>query len=190
MRAKSLLKSWRRLIVCLVAALMLIPAPAMALTFTSAWQSAISTTGGPTPPTPIVSDSTNGGDDNLFVNMGNYQGSTQKGLSSITLDRNISVPSAGEAISIASAFATQLADAALHLSVRVLDGSGNQVAAPITFNGTVSGTTFSTISANQKNTQTYNGGNFVLEVKINYETTNKIGGWKNISVHHFEFLGL
>src|SRR6516225_2393984 len=95
---RGLLKRWRQLIACLVAALMLIPVPAMALTFTSGWQSVISTSGGPTPPTPSVTDSTVGADDNMFVNYGTYQGSTAKAQSQITLDRNISVPSAGEAI--------------------------------------------------------------------------------------------
>jgi hypothetical protein len=193
MRSKTLLgllKSWRRLIVCLVAALILIPAPAMALTFTSAWQAATSLSGGPTSPTPTVTDVTNGGDDNLFVNMGNYQGSTQKATSIITLERQISVPSPGEAISMASAFATDFKQGGVDVAVGVFDSRGHLVALPITFDQQTNSTVFTTISANQTTTQNLKGGDYFLAVAISYTTNNKVGGWNTKSVHHFEFLGL
>jgi hypothetical protein len=194
MRLKSLplglRKTWWRLTTSLVAVLILVPVPAMALTFTGPWQAVTSTSGGPTPPAATFSDVTNGGDDNLFVNMGNYQGTTQKALSVIALTRNISVPSSGEAIQFAHAFTTDFKQGGVDVAVAVFDNHGHLVATPITFDKQTTSTTFTTISANQSVKQNINGGNYILSVGIAYNTNNKIGGWKTKSQHHFEFLGL
>ena len=174
----------------LVAAALLMPLPAMALTFTSAWQSSTAVFGGPTPTAATFTDTTNGGDDNLFVDMGSYQGKTKTAASAIGLARSINVPSAGEAIDFAQQFASQFKEAGVNLAVAVFDSKGNLVAAPITFSQSNSSTTFTTISANQSVTRTLKGGNYTLAVGIVYNTNNKIGGWKAISKHHFEIDGL
>jgi hypothetical protein len=186
----SLRKIWRRLAACLIVALILVPLPAMALTFTSPWQALTFTSGGPTPPRPTFTDVTNGGQDDLFVNMGNFQGTTREALSVIGLERGISVPSAGEAISFAHAFATDLKQGGVDVAVAVFDSHGNLVAVPITFNQQTNSAAFTTISANQVATRSFNGGTYFLAVGIAYNTNNKLGGWNSKSVHHFEFLGL
>src|SRR6516225_2110814 len=166
-------KTWRRLVVCLVVALTLVPLPAMALTFTSPWQSAITTAGGPKPPTPTFSDATNGGQDDLFVDMGTYQGKNKAALSVISLERQISVPSAGEAINFAHAFATDFKQGGVDVAVAVYDSSGHLVATPITFDQQTNSTVFTTISAVQSASQSFAGGNYILSVGIAYNTNNK-----------------
>lgn len=188
--ARSVLRSPARLLAGLAAALLLLPIPAMALTFNGSWQSATAVSGGPTPPTPTFTDSTNGPDDNLTVDMGSYQGQTKTAYSTIGLARTINVPSAGEAIKFAEQFSTDFQQGQVALAVAVFDSKGNLVAAPITFSKSVAATTFTNVSDSQTATKSFNGGNYILTVGVAYDTTNKIGGWKTKSKHHFEFTGL
>ena len=182
--------AFKRVLPALFSAALLLPVPALALTFTSPWQTATAVSGGPTPTPATFTDATNGGDDNLFVDMGNYQGQTKTAVSAIGLARSITVPSAGEAIDFAHQFAASFKQAGVNVAVAVFDNHGNLVAAPITFSQSTNSTTFTTISANQLVNQTIKGGNYILTVGILYNTNNKIGGWKKISKHHFEIDGL
>ncbi len=174
----------------LAAVVLLMPLPVLALTFTSPWQAATVVSGAPTPTPATFSDTTSGGDDDLFVNMGNYQGQTKTAISAIGLAWTITVPSAGEAIDFAEQFASSFKEAGVALTVAVFDSKGNLVAAPLTFGQSTNSTTFTTISANQNVIRTLKGGNYILTVGILYVTNNKIGGWKTISKHHFEIDGL
>ena len=122
--------------------------------------------------------------------MGSYQGQTKTAVESIGLARSITVPSAGEAIQFAEQFATQFKQGGVALTVAIFDSKGNLVANPINFNQQTSSTTFTTITGNQLVNQTIKGGNYTLTVGIAYATNNKIGGWKAISNHHFQFTGL
>ncbi len=186
----ALLRRSGRLFGGLAAAVLLLPLPAMALTFTSAWQAVTLQSGGPTPPKPTFTDSTTGGADSLTVNMGSYQGQTKTAVEAIALARSITVPTAGEAIQFAEQFATQFKQGGVDLAVAVFDNHGNLVAAPITFNQQTNSKAFTTITGNQSVKQTINGGNYILTVGVAYNTNNKIGGWKAISAHHFQITGL
>jgi hypothetical protein len=178
-----------RLAGSLLAAALLMPLPAMALTFTSNWQGVTAVSGQPTQTAATFTDSTDNSkqEDDLFVNLGNYQGATKTAVSAIALARNITVSGPSEAIDFAHQFASQFKQAGVNVAVAIFDNQGHLVAVPITFSQSTNSTNFATISANQSATQTIKGGNYVLSVGIAYNTNNKIGGWKTISQHHFEF---
>jgi hypothetical protein len=183
-------RSVMRLFTGLAAALVLLPVPAMALTFTGGWQSVTAVSGGPTPPTPTVTDVTNGADDNLTVDMGSYQGSTKKATSVIVLVRPVTISSASEAIRFAEQFSTDFSQGGVALTMTVSDSKGNLIATPISFGKSTTSTSFVNISDSESAQQTFKAGNYYLGVGVAYDTTNKIGGWKTKSKHHFEFTGL
>jgi hypothetical protein len=188
--ALRLLRGGRRMIGALAAAALLVPLPAMALTFTGPWQAFTNVSGGPTPTTPTFTDVTNGGTDDLVVDMKDYQGATAKAASIITLVRPIEITSASEAVDFAHQFAADFKQGGVVAAVGVFDGRGNLVAAPITFAQQTRSTTFTPIGADQSVTETFSKGNYFLGVGVIYFTNNKIGGWKEVSKHHFEIEGL
>jgi hypothetical protein len=191
--AAAMVRNGGRMAGGLLAAGLLMPLPALALTFTGSWQAATYVSGAPTPTAPTFTDSVtnvspNQQDDNLTVNLGTYQGATQTAISSIALARGITVSSPSEAIDFADQFAAQFKQAGVNVAVAVFNSKGQLVAAPLTFSQSTNSTAFTTISANQNVTQTFKAGNYTLAVGIAYNTNNKMGGWKAISRHHFEFV--
>jgi hypothetical protein len=184
---------WKQLIGGAVAALMLLPVPAMALTFIDAWAPVISTSGGPKPAPPTFSDVTNNAKqlDDLTVNMGNYQGSTATAQSSIELTRHVSVPDGSQNVSFQEQFTSQFTQAGASVTVAVKDASGHNVLfTPLSFSFQSTLTQPVTVQVFQLATRKVNGGTYTFDVKVAYNTNNKIGGWKTISPHAFEFKGL
>ncbi len=190
--ATAMLRNGKRIGGGLLAIALLAPLPALALTFSSAWQATL-TFGGPTPPTPVINDQVttvapNQQEDNLSVNLGNYQGTTQTAVSAVALSREFTVSSPSEAIDFAQQFSDQFKQAGVNVAVTVFNSKGQLVYAPLTFSQSTTSTVFTTISANQNVTQTIKAGTYTLAVGIIYNTNNKIGGWKTISQDHFEFV--
>jgi hypothetical protein len=189
--ARSLLRRWKQLIAGLTAALVLLPVPAMAaITFNGTWMPVISTVGGPTPPTPTWSDSTNnpGQVDNLTVNMGTYQGSTQMATSKIELTRSFSLSTDNQTLEFAQQFTSQFTKAGFDVEVHVKNSSGQNVFNPIVSSHNLSGTTtWQETDATFANI--FKKGNYSLDVNVIYNTNNKLGGWKTISPHRFTFKG-
>jgi hypothetical protein len=184
---------WKQLIGGVVAALMLLPVPAMALTFLGSWHATISGSGGPTPPPATFSDVTNnpGQVDDLTVNMGNYQGSTATATSSIELTRQFTVPSPSQKLSFQEQFTSQFTQAGASVSVAVKDAAGkNTLFTPLFFSIQSTIKQPVTVQVFQLATRTVSSGTYTFDVKVVYNTNNKIGGWKTISPHAFEFKGL
>ena len=130
--AAALLRNGKRMAGGLLAVALLTPLPALALTFSHAWQATL-TFGGPTPPTPVVNDQVttvapNQQEDNLFVNLGNYQGATQTTISAVVLARTITVSSPSEAIDFAQQFSDQFKQAGVNVAVAVFNSKGQLVA--------------------------------------------------------------
>jgi hypothetical protein len=195
----ALLRGGRRMTGGLLAAALLIPVPAMALTFTSNWSATYPTpSGAPTPIKPSFTDATVGQRDDLTVDMGTYQGTggMNKGgfyaTSTINLTRGFSVTQAGGQNVFAEAdYATYLADAGLAVSEQVKDSKGHLImdlSGGIFNEQNTSGT--KTLYANSASTtQKIADGNYTLTVSITYNTNNKIGSWSMKSKHHFEAIG-
>jgi hypothetical protein len=182
---------WRRLLGGAVAALVLLPMPAMALTFLGSWTKTTSVSGGPTPSAPTVTDSTSGQDDSLVVDMGNYQGATATANSSITLTRQIQITSTGsQQIEFLHSATSQFAQGGESLSLKVEDASGKTVLfTPITFSYSNASSKMATVLDNELYKTALGKGTYTLVVNVTYNTNNKLGGWKKISAHQFEIEG-
>jgi hypothetical protein len=191
------IKRWQRTVGGLAAALLLIPVPAMAgLSFSGTQWTAVSNSqsGGPTPPMATFTDTLNSAnqEDDLFVNMGNYSGATATAKSSIELQRGINLSTSKQLVEFEQEFSAQFEQAGMSLSVAVLDSHGKNVQTPLSFSFSTNSSSFTPVTVKEANINNeLKAGNYTLDVKVSYNTNNKIGAWKSISpFHHFEFEGL
>ena len=194
--AFTLLRRMRGVAGGLVAALLLMPLPAMAITFLGSWSPTFTQTGGPTPPTPtIVSDSvTNAGqDDQLLVNMDQYQGSTAKASSQIVLTRQIQITSSSQTVEFDHTYDALFSFAGYTTTVQVKDLQGHVVITPINVSKSNTSGTFKELQDNANVRQSLANGTYNLVVTITNTTNNKVGGWKfnpgHKSEHEFDFQG-
>jgi hypothetical protein len=182
---------WRRVIPGLVVALLLMPTPALALTFLGSWSATYTQTGGPTPPTPVFTDSVSGQDDRLTVDMGNYTGSTAVATSTIQLTRQIQVTSASQAVQYAHAAGYTFQQAGETVTVVLKNASGGTtLSTPISVSFTNNSTVPVTFSDSETVRNTLNGGTYTLVVTVTHKTNNKLGLWRKKSQHVFDFAGL
>jgi hypothetical protein len=194
--AISLLGRWKPVLGGVIAALLLLPVPALALTFTGHWKAAIQRSGIPLPPKPKVADVTNNAaqKDTLTVNMGNYTGRKGKAVSSIILTRGFTISAASQTIQLNETFATELVQAGAQVVVAVRNANGRVVATPFVFRTNFPRTPFlGFVPVGGKaptNTFTLKKGRYTFDVRIKYRTDNKHGRWKTKSPHKFEFIGV
>jgi hypothetical protein len=189
--ATRFLGRWKQLLGGLIAALLLFPVPALALTFSGSWKPVIQRTGRPRPPRPTFTDVTNnpGQRDELTVNLGNYQGSKTKATSSIELTRRFSISAAQEQLDFKGQFVDQFAQAGEKVIVSVKDAHGNTVLRALSFKEKVKSSKFTTVEEELDRMIRLKKGHYVLDVKVIFETDRKTGGWKTISPHQFDFIG-
>jgi len=210
--AVSLLSRWKQLLGGLVAALFLVPVPALALTFTGGWQAVIDREGKPKPPPPRFNDVTNnrGQKDLLTVNMGNYQGGKVKAASRIDLTRRFNISAASQLLEFQDHFAAQFSQAGALVKVAVRDTMGRAVLratiddqgefiilgappvmrTPLKFNKNFPSSAFQTVNGDLDKIFRLKKGHYFLEVEVVYTTNRRTGGWRTISPHQFEFIGL
>jgi hypothetical protein len=194
----TLLGRMRRVVGGLVAALLLMPLPAMAITYLGSWTVASSSaTGGPTPPTfTIAGDNvTNAGqNDQLLVSIPDYQGSTANATSTITLTRPVSISQpGGQTVEFDHSFTGLFSQAGYSVTVALDDSSGHVVLTPISVNKSTTSTQFAQLQDSVKALERkIPNGSYTLVVTLTDTTSNKIGGWKryqSISAHEFDFQG-
>jgi hypothetical protein len=170
---------------------LLLPVPALALTFTSSWQAVTNTLGGPTPPEPTFTDVTNKAEnvDHLSVDMGAYQGSTASAASTIDLTRTFSIDDS-QRIELQDRLLAQFQNAGEDISVSIKNSAGTTVATPIKVSLDNPSDQLKTLRAFENGFSNLKPGDYTLDVAIRYFTNNKVGGWKSISEHHkFDFEG-
>ena len=185
--------SWRRILGGAVAALVLLPVPAMAmLSFSSPWTGSPSVSGTPTPPVPTVSDSTSGQDDSLIINMGTYQGTTAN--SSITLTRQFQITGvSSQQVEFNHSAIDQFMQAGETLSLKVEDASGHVLFTPVTFAYTNPSSSLATVQDSELYKTILSKGTYTLVLNVAYKTNNKFSGsWggKKKSAHRFVIEGL
>ena len=191
--ASGLLRRGPRLLGGLVAAVVLMPLPAMALTFTSPWTATYMQSGAPIPTKPTFSDAVSGQRDDLTVDMGTYQGATKTATSTINLTRGFSVTNgSGQNVLAEADYSTYLTYAGFNTGEQVKDSKGHVI---MDLSGGIfnvnnpSGT--QKLYANSGSTTVNIGpGNYTITVSLTYTTNNKIGSWKMKSKHHYEAMGL
>jgi hypothetical protein len=198
----ALLRGGRRMTGGLLAAALLIPLPAMALTYNGNWTVKTDTASwGATPPS-LDLGTQSGQEDDLYVNMGAYNNSsnsTSAATSTITLSRGFSVTGTngkvknGQNVFLETDYATFLQFAGLSVSEVVTDSNNHPVmnlsGGPLMQNQGNGSKLF----ANTANTNhNLNDGNYTITLSITYNANNKMhepGSWFNKSRHHFEILG-
>jgi hypothetical protein len=190
----ALLGRMRRVVGGLVAALLLMPVPAMAITYLGSWSATFTQTGGPTPPKPTFTDSLSSGgqNDTLLVAMGDYQGSTAAATSTIQLTRPITISQPTQVIEFDHSFAGLFAQAGYSATVAVKDSSGHAVVTPFSLNESTTSKNFTELQDSLNVNKKLARGNYTLVVTVTDTTNNKIGGWKkyqSISAHEFDFQG-
>jgi hypothetical protein len=187
--AEALIGRPVRLLAALMALGLLLPVPALALTFTSSWQAVVSTSGGPTPPTPTFTDDTDGHVDNLLVNMGAEQASKANSSSTIELTRTFSLD-ASEKVEFEERLRSEFQNAGATATVSVKDATGKTVVTPINISVNNTSDKLKTLGDFDRESSRLAKGSYTLDVKVHYFTNNKVGAWKSISTHHqFEFEG-
>jgi hypothetical protein len=184
---------WSRLPGAVLAAVVLLPVPALALTFTSPWTANTLVLGGPTPPTPTFTDAVTGQQDDLNVDMGTYQGATARAFSAIHLTRGFTITDGGgQDVMLEADYVTFLAHAGFVVREKVKTANGHTILDISGGHFTVenaSGT--EKLFAQEKAIMGHlKRGDYVIAVTVSYHTNNKIGSWRMKSLHHFELLGL
>jgi hypothetical protein len=183
-----------RLLAGFLALLLLLPVPAMALTFTGSWMASVSGSGAPTPPAPTFNDVTTGQQDDLFVDMGSYQGGSQKGrgsaVSTIDLTRTFSITAASQSVEFEHDLLAVFQKGGAVVTASVKNSAGQTVATPIQYSAENRSNKPRNLTDFQQQFAQLGRGNYTLDVHVQYFTNNKIGGWTSISgFHRFEFLG-
>jgi hypothetical protein len=194
--ALKLVGRWKQLVGGLVAALVLLPVPAMALTFSGSWKAVILTKGKPLPPKPTFADVTNNAKqkDQLTVNMGNYQGVKTVSVSSIELTRRFSISAPSQQLQVEDQLFNQFARSGGQVTVVVKDMNGHVVTTPLRFRTPFPPTNFGGFTPFgdgekfQSSPFSLKKGHYIFDVKIVYRSGHH-GGWKTISPHQFEFVG-
>jgi hypothetical protein len=182
----------RRFLGGAAAALLLMPMPAMALTFLGSWTPSISVSGGPTPPTPTFTDSVtnNGGkaEDVLNVFMGDYQGQTATANSSITLTRQFDITNPAQVLQFQHNATTMLSQAGENVTLQVKNGAGQVLFTPVNFAFSTNSTTFVSVQDSElyRTALSMNPAtqHYMLVANVTFNTNNKVGGWKTKSAAH------
>jgi hypothetical protein len=188
----------RRVVGGVVTTLLLMPVPAMAITYLGSWSATFTQTGGPTPPKPTFTDvpnfNGNPQNDQLLVDMGEYQGSTATATSTIQLTRQVSIPKT-QRIEFDDGFSGLFSQAGYSATVTVKDSNGNIIVTPINVTKSTTSKTFIELQDSNNVTQSIAGSakNYTLVVTVTHNTSNKVGGWKHNpphkSAHEFDFQG-
>ena len=181
-----------RVLAGFLALLLLLPVPAMALTFTGSWMASVSGSGSPTPPAPTFTfnDVTTGQQDDLFVDMGNYQGSGSRAVSTIDLTRTFSIKAASQSVEFEHDLLAVFQKGGATVTASVKNSAGQTVATPIQYSAENRSNKPRTLADFQQQFAQLGRGDYTLDVHVQYFTNNKIGGWTSISgFHQFEFLG-
>jgi hypothetical protein len=171
--------------------LVLMPVPAMAITYLGSWSPMITESGTPTPPTPTFTDTVSGQDDTLLVTMGEYQGTSATATSRIQLTRQVMITDNSQVVDIIHTFAGLFEQAGYQTKITVQDSNGNTVVS-INDNRLTNSKTFTELQSSINVSDTLSKGTYTITVTVTDFTNNKFGGWKNfnsISAHEFDFQG-
>jgi hypothetical protein len=190
--AAKLMGRWKQLLGGLIAALLLLPVPAMALTFSGHWKAIVQRQGRPKPQRPTFTDVPNnpGQMDMLTVNMGNYQGVKSTATSSIDLTHRFTITAPQQQIKLNDQFASQFAQAGARVTVTIKDAQGHVLRTPLRFRGKIRSASFGTLQADLAKFLTLRKGHYILDVQVIFQTDRKRGGWNTISPHKFVFMGV
>jgi hypothetical protein len=177
---------WKKMLAGVAVATLLLPVPALALTFLGSWVFTSVITGGAPVPTTSFSDSANGG--SLTIGMGSYS-ATPSASSEITATRNFTIPSGGQMVSVFRSWITTLQQANLQVKINIMKTNGNT---SLDFNSADSaGLTQTTFTRTFTNSQRLTPGTYKVVIDILYKTNAATPHkWINSSPHRFDFTGV
>jgi len=177
---------WKKVVGGLAAVALLLPMPALALTFLGSWQVTQNQQGGAPRATVSSHDTSSGGVLNL--NLGSFS-HTGAASSTVTAARNFTVSSPQEAVTIANNFQTILKNAGLNVTVTVrrTSGGSDKFGFP-----KFSQTAFSRprfVDVTSTKTRTLTAANYRVTVTVQ-NTKDRNGSWTTVSPYQFSFNGV
>lgn len=182
---KGTRRPWKRIVAGVVTAALLLPLPAMAITFLGSWSVTQFRTG--SPPVAVVSSGDTGGGGFLSIDMGSYT-APRSAVSQVTAVRTFRVRSSGELLNLDRQFSTQLRNANLNLDVQFqrITGRSSFRINPITESA---GSTTRTVGLNRTDSRFMTGGLYraVITVRQHKSAT---GMWNNVSPYRFTFTSI
>lgn len=193
-------RSWTRRILAAATLLMLLPIPAMAITFLgSDWNYQVTFQGNPIdgfPPSPVTNFTPNprGGvleiDMREFLQNGNFSnGPAQVRIQAI---RDFRVNGASETLRITRSFRSTLANGSIQVTVNIQPYNiANQP--PYTIppvNRTAGLGSPIQVGDNSTNNGVFLGGNYRVTITITYTLNGAGGYWRNDTPHRFDFFGI
>jgi hypothetical protein len=118
---------WRRLVSGAFSALLLLPVPVFALTFSGSW-SITSTTA--TGDAPVPQGFQSGNRKSLRFELGNYLASTADSSNRIVAQNTFTVPAGGEVVTILSTQSVEVQQGNYSVRVEFFDAGGTELSAP------------------------------------------------------------
>jgi hypothetical protein len=182
---KLLQGRWKKILVGVVVSGLLLPIPAVALTFLGGWSGFLAVSGGAPFAQVSSNDTPNGG--SLTVNMGSYS-ANQPADSVVSLSRTFRIRSEGEAVAIQQAFASIIRNANIQvtLDIRRLTGRTRFNIPPTNASA---GNTIRTIRHSTTDRRFMTGGLYRISIYMRYSKTAN-GLWNNVTPHQFTFTGV
>ena len=178
-------RPWKRVVVGVVTAALLLPLPALAITFLGSWSITQFRTGGA--PAAAVTSSDSGGGGFLSIDMGAYS-APRSAVSQVTAVRSFRVRSSGELVNLERQFATELRNSNLKVDVQFqrITGRTNFRINPVTESA---GGTLQTVSFNQTDSRFLTGGLYRAVITVRQQKSAS-GLWNNVSPYRFAFTSI
>jgi len=180
-------KRWKKVKVigAILAAVLFLPMPALALTFLGAWNINQNQTGGAPAAVVTSGDSATGGF--LNIDMGSYSNRVVAS-SAVTANRDFSIASPSEVVTFTRAIQAIFRNANLEASVTVQRLSGTSDFLFPTFDRKV-GSHVRYFNRVDRRTHRMNSGTYRVLVTVR-NTKEKTGFWQTVSPYHFTFNGV
>jgi hypothetical protein len=178
-------RPWKRVVLGVVTAALLLPLPAMAITFLGSWSVIQFRTGGA--PAATVTSGDSGGGGFLSVNLGNYSAS-RAAVSQVTAVRSFRVRSSGELVNFERQLSTQIRNANLKVEVQFLRITGRSKF-PISSVTESAGSTMRTVNFNQTDSRFLTGGLYMAVLTVRQQKSAS-GSWNNVSPYRFTFTSI
>lgn len=177
---------WQRVIVGVITAAVLLPVPALALTWTSPWFITQDQRGGAPAATVAFGDFLGGGF--LSIDMGSYA-TPRTAHSNVSATRTFSIGGTGNFLAIMDSYASSLRQAGLTviIDVRRVDGGDNIfTAGPL---NEQAGRRSRFVSGIRSEIDFLDAGDYQVTIDVRYNKAGR-GAWTNVSAHRFTFMDL
>lgn len=176
---------WKRVVAGVVTAALLLPLPALAITFLGSWSITQFQRGGP--PAATVTSGDSGGGGFLSIGLGAYS-APRAAVSQVTAVRSFRVRSSGELLNLERQFSTALERSNLRVDVQFqrITGRSSFRINPV---NEAAGATPRTVNFSQTNSRFLTGGLYRAVVTVRQQKS-AAGLWNNATPYRFTFTSI